>query len=221
MQNVNLHSVHVPSAHRCSVFAFDARAHETSTLDCDLLLWQGKRRNPLLMSLCQRRTCQHLRPLALAASQKRAPPRCCCVCFCVRVRIPPDHRCRISRRCALQWLEGRSNMARGAPCRCGREGCAARCLRGWRAVVVATGAVSSRPALKGILWPVGVVRAAKATASARCCGHKRAAFHDHAMATGALLHTADVRGTPYVPVLRTLAFALHVTSINISKLAIV
>ena len=222
MQNVQQHSVHVPSAHRCSMFAFDARAHETGTLDCDLLLWQGKRSDPLLMSLCQRRTCQHLRPLALAASQKRAPPRRCCVCFCVRDRIPPDHRCRISRRCALQWLEGRSTMAGGAPCRCGRKGCAARCLRGCRPVVMATGAVSLSPALKGMLWPVGVVRAAKATASARCCVHERVACHDHAMATGAVLHTADACGTPYVPVPRTLAFALpalHVTSFKTSELA--
>ena len=165
--------------------------------------------------------CQHLRPLALAASQKRAPPRRCCVCFFVQVRIPPDRSCRFSRRCSLQWLEGRYTMARGVPCRCGREGCAARCLHGWRPVVVATGAMCLSPALKGMLWPVGVLRAVKATASARCCGHKRAVCHDHAMATGVVLHTADGRGTPYVPVLHTLAFVLHVTSINISGLAIV
>ena len=111
---------------------------------------------------------------------------------------------------AVLW--GRSTMATGAPC---RENCAARGLRGWRAVVVTTGAVCLSPALKGMLWPVGVVCAAMATASARCCGHKRVVCHDRAMATGAVLHTADACGTPCVPGPRTLAFALpalHVTS---------
>ena len=80
------------------------------------------------------------------------------------------------------------------------------------------------PALKGMLWPVGVVRAAMAAGSARDRGHKRAVCHDHAMATGVVLHTADARGTPYVPVLCTLAFALpalHSTSVRTSGLAIV